>query len=241
LLLDELTTPEFEAVLARTRSVFIPVGSVEQHGPHLPLETDTRIARELCRLAGEKCDALVAPALPFGLCRSTSTHPGTLSISQETVKAVVFEVCMSLAGWGLRNFVIFSGHAGGTHMAALVDAGERLIRQPGLKVAVLSVLDLLGADAGGLLETPGDAHAGEAETSAMLSIAPELVKGSAAAEWPSFPSPILVRDKRRYWPGGVWGDPGKAGAEKGRKLMEFGAARLADLMRRLENFEEGAS
>ncbi len=237
MLLEELTTPEFEAALAATRSVFIPVGSVEQHGPHLPLGTDTSIARELCRLAAQRCGALCAPALPYGLCRSTSTHPGTLSLSQETVKAVVYETARSLAGWGIKNFVIFSGHAGGTHMAALVDAGERLLREPGLRVAVLSVLELLGPDAGGLLETPGDAHAGEAETSAMLAIEPRLVKGSAPAEWPRFPSPILVRDKRRYWPGGVWGDPAKASPEKGRALLELGAERLAELMRRLESFQ----
>jgi creatinine amidohydrolase len=237
LLLEELTTPEFEAALAATRSVFIPVGSVEQHGPHLPLGTDTSIARELCRLAAQRCGALCAPALPYGLCRSTSTHPGTLSLSQETVKAVVYEAARSLAGWGIKNFVIFSGHAGGTHMAALVDAGERLLREPGLRVAVLSVLELLGPDAGGLIETPGDAHAGEAETSAMLAIEPRLVKGSAPAEWPRFPSPILVRDKRRYWPGGVWGDPAKASPEKGRALLELGTERLAELMRRIESFQ----
>jgi len=246
LLIEELTMPEFEAALETTRSVFIPVGSVEQHGPHLPLGTDTRIAARLCLLAGERCQALVAPALTYGLCRSTSAHPGTLSVSQETVKAVAFEACWSLAGWGLRNFVVFSGHAGGTHMAALIDAGERLLERskdmdPGLRVAVLSVLDLLGPDAGGLLDTPGDSHAGEAETSAMLAIDPGLVKGGAPAEWPNFPKPILVRDKRRYWPGGVWGDPGKASSKKGEALLELGAERLAQLMRRLEAFQEGDS
>jgi len=244
LLLEELTMPEFEAAVARTRAVFIPVGSVEQHGPHLPLGTDFMIARELCRLAAEQCQALSAPALPYGLCRSTSQHPGTLTVRLETVKAMVLEVCQSLAVQGLRHFVIFSGHAGGTHLAALIDAGERLLDwsgnlEPPLKVAVLSIIELLGPDAEGLLETPGDSHAGEAETSVLLAIDPRLVKGSAPAEWPKFPKPILVRDKRRYWPGGVWGDPTKASREKGERLLAYGASRLAQLMRRLEAFQEG--
>lgn len=244
MLIEELTMPEFAAALARTRSVFVPVGSVEQHGPHLPLGTDFQIARELCRLAAGRCGALCAPVLPYGLCRSTSEHPGTLTLSLETVKALVLEVCQSMAAQGLRHFVIFSGHAGGTHMAALTDAGERLLDwsrslEPPLKVAVLSVIDLLGADAGGLIDTPGDAHAGEAETSAIMALHPELVKGTAPAEWPSFPKPILVRDKRRFWPGGVWGDPAKASREKGRRLLDYGAGELARLMRRLEEFQEG--
>lgn len=243
MLLEELTMPEFEAALSRTRSVFLPVGSLEQHGAHLPLGTDTHIARELCRLAAERAGCLCAPALPYGLCRSTSRHPGTSTLTFETVKAVVLETCQSLAAQGLRHFVIFTGHAGGTHLAALIDAGERLLDwsaslDPPLKVAVLSVLDLLGADAGGLLETPGDAHAGEAETSAIMAIEGHLVKGSAPAEWPSYPKPILVRDKRRYWPGGVWGDPSKASRQKGEALLSFGADKLADLMRRLEAFRE---
>ncbi|MFH0810761.1 MAG: creatininase family protein, partial [Pseudomonadota bacterium] len=85
----------------------------------------------------------------------------------------------------------------------------------------------------------GDSHAGEAETSVIMALDPRLVKGGAAAEWPSFPSPMLVRQKRRYWPGGVWGDPTKASPPKGQALLTLGADRLARIMRRLESFEEG--
>jgi creatinine amidohydrolase len=63
---------------------------------------------------------------------------------------------------------------------------------------------------------------------------PQLVQGSAPAEYPSFPTGILVRDKRKYWPGGVWGDPSKASADKGAKLEELVVAKVVELVRQLE-------
>jgi creatinine amidohydrolase len=91
-----------------------------------------------------------------------------------------------------------------------------------------------------LIETPGDAHAGEIETSRILHSHPHLVNGCALREFPSFPHGILVRDKRRYWPGGVLGDPGKASAEKGAKLEEMVVTRLLSLVRELEGINRAA-
>ena len=82
----------------------------------------------------------------------------------------------------------------------------------------------------------GDAHAGEIETSRILHSHPHLVKGSADREFPAFPSGILVRDKRRYWPGGVWGDPGKATAAKGALLEELVVKKLLELVHALEKY-----
>ena len=107
-----------------------------------------------------------------------------------------------------------------------------------ISIAVLSGMDLfLGR--GDLVETEGDSHAGEVETSMMLSIRPELVKGRAAEEYPAFPRPILVRDKRKYWPGGVWGDPSKASRDKGEKMIQLAVDEVIDLIKKMESNKEG--
>ena len=235
MIIEELTMTEFEAGLGHSRTVLIPFGSVEEHGPHLPLSTDTLEAYEVCKKAALQVPLFVAPPIHYGNCRSTACHPGTISISTNTLKALFRDIVASLRSHGLRNFVALTGHAGGAHRMALQDAGEELIaRFDDISVAVVSEFDLAQEQGRGLIETAGDAHAGEIETSRILHSHPHLVKGTAPREFPSFPPGILVRDKRRYWPGGVWGDPDKATADKGARLEELVVASLLNLVRELE-------
>jgi creatinine amidohydrolase len=239
MLIEEMTMAEFESGLARSRTVLIPFGSVEEHGPHLPLSTDTIEAYEVCKKAALLTPLFVAPPVHYGNCRSTSCHPGTISISTATLKSLMKDIVSSLRGHGLRNFIAISGHAGGAHCMALQEAGEELIAAyPDIAVAVVIEFDLARQEGRGLIETTGDSHAGEIETSRIMHSHPDLVKGSAPAEVPGFPPGILVRDKRRFWPGGVWGDPGKASAEKGKKLEELVVKKLVELSNKLENFEQ---
>ncbi len=241
MLMWEMTVPEFEAALVKTTTVIVPFGSVEEHGPHLPLSTDTSHALEVARRAAAVYPLLVAPPIHYGLCRSTSEHPGTISISGSTLKALAEDVGRELYRQGCRQVILLTGHAGGTHMAALIEAGEQLLRElPDIKVAVVNVLDLLREvwqHHPDLVETPGDSHAGEVETSLILAIHPELVKGSAPAEWPTFPKFILARRKRKFWPGGVWGNPGAGTREKGEKILYHEVTFLVDLVKALERFE----
>jgi creatinine amidohydrolase len=183
--LPELTMPEFEQGLTQCRTVVIPFGATEEHGLHLPLDTDT-------------LEALVRQ--------------------------------------GLRNLILLSGHAGGTHNATLIDAGETLLeRFAEIQVAVVTEYDLAAREGRHLIETPGDSHAGEIETSRILHSHPHLVKGTSPAETPDFPTGQLVRDKRACWPGGVWGDPAKASAQKGHQLEMLVAAALERLVVTLES------
>lgn len=230
-----MTMTEFEAGLERTRTVLIPFGSVEEHGPHLPLSTDTLEAYAVGRRAAERIPLFVAPPVHYGNCRSTARHPGTVSITTTTLRLLFKDIVRSLRSQGLRCFVALSGHAGSAHCMALQDAGEELIAEfDDIEIAVVSEYDLARNEGKGLIETAGDAHAGEIETSRIMHSHPHLVKGSAPREFPAFPGGILVRDKRRYWPGGVWGDPGKASAEKGAKLEELVVQKLIELVRALE-------
>lgn len=230
-----MTMKEFEEGLSRSQTVLIPFGSVEEHGSHLPLSTDTLEAYEVCRKAALKMPLFVAPPIHYGNCRSTARHPGTISISTSTLKALFIDIVSSLRGHGMRRFVALTGHAGGAHCMALQDAGEDLIsRFDDISVAVVSEFVLAKEQGRGLIETPGDAHAGEIETSRILHSHPHLVKGTSPREFPVFPAGIMVRDKRRYWPGGVWGDPGKATAAKGAQLEHLVVSSLLNLVQSLE-------
>ena len=239
LYIPEITMDEFSQGLKQSKTVLIPFGSTEEHGSHLPLDTDTLHAIEVGKKLAERRPVFVAAPIHYGVCRSSSDHPGTLSISTETLKALTTDIVAALYDQGLRNVILLSGHAGGTHMAALTDAGEVLLkRYADLRIAVLTEYMLAAREGRHLIETEGDSHAGEIETSRILHTHPHLVKGRAPREFPQFPTGILVRDKRRFWPGGVWGDPQKASSEKGAALEELVLAALERLVDQLENFNE---
>ncbi len=235
---ENLTMPGFEAGLRQTRTVILPVGSLEEHGPHLPLGTDTFHALELARRVAEQTPVLVAPPIFYGMCRSTREHPGTVSISGDTLRRLLVDLGREFHRQGLRNLLIISGHAGGTHMCALVEAGEILLQElPEARIAVVNLLELLRevlGDRPDLVKTRGDSHAGEVETALMLATHPDLVSGTAPAEWPAFPKYVLVRDKRRHWPGGVWGDPSRASLAQGEEILAAESQRLLLLISSME-------
>jgi creatinine amidohydrolase len=239
---EDLTMPGFEALRQTSQTVILPLGALEEHGPHLPLGTDTFHALEVVRRVAGRRPVLVAPPLFYGMCRSTREHPGTVSISGDALRALLLSVGREFYRQGWRNLVFVSGHAGGTHISAVVEAAEGLLAELSeAKIAVVNLLELLRevlADKPDLVHTRGDSHAGEVETAIMMAAYPHLVQGTAPEEWPSFPQYVLVRDKRRYWPGGVWGNPGPATAAQGEAILAAEAARLDRLISTLE--EPGA-
>ena len=235
MILEEMTMPQVEAGLTTCKTVYIPFGALEEHGSHLPLSTDTIQAYEVGKRAAEQIPLFVAPPIPYGNCRSTNQHPGTISISTTTLRGLLKDLVRSFYGQGFRNVIVLTGHAGGAHRMALQDAGEELLPElPELGIAVVTEYELAKEQGRGLVETPNDAHAGEIETSRIMHSHPRLVQGSSPAEYPDFPTGILVRDKRTYWPGGVWGDPSKASADKGAKLEELVVAKVVELVKMLE-------
>ena len=231
---EEMSMLDFEAARDQGHPVLLPVGSLEEHGPHLPLGTDTWHALEVARRVAALRPAIVAPPVFYGLCRSTREHPGTVTIQGDTLRALIRDLGREFHRQGMRRLVLISGHAGGTHISALLEAGESLLAElPDLRLAVVNILDLLREVLAAkplLVATRGDSHAGEVETAVMLAAYPALVQGRRPAEWPNFPKYRLVRDKRRYWPGGVWGDPGAASAAQGEEILAAEALRLCQLL-----------
>lgn len=233
MLISEMSMPEFAEAVKRIPTAILPLGAVEQHGPHLPLGLDAMHAMALAQKTASLRPCLVAPPVYYGMCRSTKHHPGTIGIGGDTLRALIRDIATSLAYQGLKNLCLLTGHAGGTHTAALIEAGEQLLETTHLNLAVVCVLDLLD-EVRPLLACPRDSHAGEVETSLALFLWPELVKGSAPEEYPDFPPFLLTRHKHGHWPGGVWGDPSQASAEKGRQILEAEARALARVLQRLE-------
>ncbi len=235
MLLGEITMDEFKRGLRKTKTMIIPYGTVEEHGKHLPLSTDTMIAEECLRRVVQKKRAFLAPPVHYGVCTSTRMHPGTITIRPETLRMLTFDIVREAYKKGIRNFLLISGHGGGLHMNALKEVAEELVEEiDDLKIAVLSPWDICWEEISRIAETENDSHAGEIETSLILALRPDLVKGRSKEEYPRFPKPLVVRDKLKYWKGGVWGDPGKASKEKGERVIDLVVERISEVMDVLE-------
>lgn len=231
---DDLTMPEFEkARKAADGLVIWPVGIIEEHGPHLPLATDSIQGEWTATETARRTGALMAPPLRYGLAQSTRNFPGTISLSFDTLRALAIDVLKEFLRQGLDRVVVLSGHAGSSHMMALKLAGYRVMedwkiayeatsaeeREP--RIMVLSDWDLIYGGEGPEGVPEGDGHAGAMETSRVMVIRPDLLKGTAKAEFPSHHNYRIVTDPERWFPSGVMGDPSVASKKLGHHLNEL--------------------
>jgi creatinine amidohydrolase len=213
--LDDLVWPEL-AGRAERSILAVPLGSTEQHGPHLPLGTDSAVAVALTeRLAGARADVVVAPLLPYGSAGEHAAFPGTLSIGAAALELVVVELVRSASAFA--GVVLVSGHGG--NAAPLAAAVATLVAE-GRSVLAWSP------------RIPGgDAHAGRTETSLLLALAPASVRVAAAEPGDVRPLEAVIGELRRNGvaavsPNGVLGDPTGATADEGRALLDSLAADL---------------
>jgi creatinine amidohydrolase len=175
--LPHMSWKEVEEALERTDMVIIPVGSMEQHGKHLPLGTDSYGAIEVCKLIAQRTEVLVAPAVLAGLSEHHMGFPGTLTLRPETLEAVVFDVAQSLIRHGFTKIIIYNGHGGNT---TSVNSVIEKINQTTPATAVLLNDVELPEEVDPEPPIPYDWHAGEEETSYMLYMTPSLVDMSHA-------------------------------------------------------------
>lgn len=235
MLVGEITMSEFKKAVKKSSVLIVPFGTVEAHGTHLPLNTDTLVIREAVRKVAERnMSVFMAPPIQYGVCTSTGPHPGTIGITASSLRLLASDIVKSGYAQGFRNIILVSGHGGSIHVSALKEVAEELVaRIEGLKMAAFSIYEVIGREAAEIAETKGDSHAGELETSLVLHLAPRLVKGRSKEEYPDFPRPLVVKDKLKYWPGAVWGNPGKATKEKGERLFNVMVSRLDEVVRAL--------
>jgi creatinine amidohydrolase len=196
----------------------VPIGATEQHGPHLPLTTDTDIAGALVRgLAEARPDVVAAPPLAYGSSGEHAGFDGTLSIGREAVELVMVELVRS-ASHTFRRVLLVCAHGGNE---APLSRAEQRLRAEGRDVRAW------------LPRWFGDAHAGRLETSLMLAIAPErvaLVRAAAGERAPlvELMPRLVAAGVRAVSPNGVLGDPAGASAAEGRALLAAEIARLAE-------------
>lgn len=235
IILENITMSEFKKYLKQTKTIVFPFGTIEEHGSHLPLNTDSLVIQEVLKRVAKKKKFFLAPLIYYGVCTTNKDHPGTINITPETLRRLSYDLVVDSYKKGLRNFILVSGHGGSLHMAALKETAEILVEElKGIKIAAFTPYDLWWKEMFEIAETPNDSHAGELETSMMLYLSPQLVKGRAAEEYPKFPKPFSVKDKMKYWPGGVWGNPKKASAEKGEKAINLMVDKIVEVLEGIE-------
>jgi creatinine amidohydrolase len=237
---DELTWPEMREAIAQQPVVLLPFGTVEDHGPHLPINTDNVIVEAICLEAARRAagDVLVMPLVSYGLDEHHMDFPGTVSVDIQTLLAYVADVAVSVARHGFAHVLIVNGHGSNEPIADL--AARRVVLETGVICGAMSpnaaidptlaepVYSHMRQSAPG-----GVAHAGEYETAMMLHLRPDLVHMDKAVRelgqikldyfnW-DYPEPSVL-SWQDWWSrmseSGVCGDPTVATAEFGQALFE---------------------
>lgn len=213
-----------DAIMAQDPELAIlPVGSVEQHGPHLPVMTDWAIATELGRRVAELTGGFLLPALPISTCREQMGKKGSVWMEPPTFYAMMNDIIMSLKLQGFKKVAILQCHGGIFIMTPLVrDLNAKF--NPDLMVANIDICTFFPRlYQEGVIETATELHAGEVETSMILAIAPESVDMEKAVdEVPNVPRNYLSYGSIfRASKSGVWGEAKCATAEKGEKCFQF--------------------
>jgi creatinine amidohydrolase len=228
--LADLTSPEVaEALSAGVDSVIVPVGSTEQHGAHLPLSTDSLHTVEVLDRVARDLPALVAPLIPVGRADHHMAFPGTITVRQETLHAIIGDWCDSFFRHGFRHVLIYSGHGGNAGPLAAIIAD--LVAMDGRR-SIIGCTDWAlydgtlfpRAEAHGIGKFEAGWHAGELETSMILALDPRLVRMDRAR--PGFIGDldacrdVLMRDGvQAIAPSGVLGDPTLGDRERGADYL----------------------
>jgi creatinine amidohydrolase len=234
---ERLTWPEVRRAAEGDRVALIPVATLEDHGPHLPVDTDLRIVTEICERAAARAGGQVVllPAIPHGYDPHHMDFPGPITIGWETFTRYCADVGRSLAHHGFRRMLFLNGHGSNQN---LVEMAARLVMVERPEVLAAAAFYLASPEAARTIARVRDssrggmAHACELETSIYLAIDPEAVAMELAVDERSYPEgehawldwsdgPLKLMP---WWSSfsrsGVQGDPTKATAEKGRELLE---------------------
>jgi creatinine amidohydrolase/Fe(II)-dependent formamide hydrolase-like protein len=251
--LPYLTTTDIAALPKDEALVVLPIASIEQHGPHLPLASDMILGQTIIGRALERLDPAdqvwVLPGLAYGKSNEHRAFPGTMTLEQATLAAVVHDLAASVARAGFRRLVLANAHGG--NPAVLEHVARDAHEATGLIVFPL-FLFRMGVDDGAF--DPDEAHwgthAGEWETSTLLAVAPELVHRDRTEDLGSYPTyarplqHIALRGPVTYaWltheisPSGNLGDPNRATVERGEMIVERTVTRLVEVLREMATFE----
>ena len=200
--------------------LILPVGTCEQHGPHLPLGSDTVLVERLADDLSMEFGILVAPTIEYGVnVATTEPLPGNASVRRKTLRRWVNDLLLDWEREGVQEFLILTAHGHAPHQEALGTVVTERAR--------VRVIDVLSLELGALVDDPtGPIHGGEVDTSLALYVAPHLVKMDEARDF-ILPETAVKRYRRGSTmvlpgiSGGSVGVPTRASAEKGQRIFEF--------------------
>ena len=251
---ENLTWPEINVAVAQEKVIVIPVGSIEQHGHHLPLDVDVRLATSVCIAAGQEApeEMLVMPPVSFGYCHHVMDFPGTINVRQTTFINLLTEIGISVAYHGFKKIIFVNGH--GSNHPLVEQAGRQINLQTDAICTTLSWWQLAADrwNAEWRKSGPGGcAHACELETAMYLhvneaGVRKDRVKGALASymtgipggsEWQTVDLTLgsgpatIVEWTSTYSETGSIGQPELATAEQGKLVFEYTVDRLVALTR----------
>jgi creatinine amidohydrolase len=251
--LANLRAPDLSGALSKDSIIVLPLGAIEQHGPHLPMSTDFVVAdaagRAVVEAVGTEVDAWLLPTLPFTKSNEHAWSPGTMWLSATTLMAVLDDIGRSIATTPARRVLFINGHGGNS---ALVQVMNRELR---LKYGLQTFLahPHMPADQGGssaASELGMGIHGGMDETSVMLHLQPELVDMSLAVR--RVPEALSHNEHVRFggkvafgwlsndfFPDGHIGDPTGASADIGAKMFSSAVEGLCEALREISRFDFG--
>ena len=237
--LTTMTSPEAAEAVASSGTAVIPIGSIEQHGPHLPNGTDTMAAELVARAVADRLDAVYAPFGPYGITPIHAGHPGTVNLRRTTFEALLTDICTELHHMGVHTFVLVNWHEG--NIAAMNSVATDLQDQLGVTFVAAQacyVAARLYAEHGGELT-----HGGGIETLAVMALDPALAKVERAGE-PTRPPGAEEMDRMRrssevygfitdvseLAQEGWYGNPTWATEDRARSFADTVAAGVLDLV-----------
>jgi len=237
LYLAHLTKDEFAIAIQEGRWILLPFGAVEAHGPHLPLATDLLQAEHTCAAVAKRVNGLVAPVLPYGVCRTFRNFPGTISLTPATLQAVVRDLVGEYLRHGARKLALITGHAEPAQMEAMREAVLPLVNADhALVVLTIGPYDFLDPIRREADLVGKDGHAGSIETSEMLVVAEGLVRMDCI---PKVTRPRLSRfrvmaNPEMEFPTGVRGDTSKVSRQLGERVLQHVVTEIANLLQRID-------
>lgn len=243
---EELTAGELVQAAESNALVLVPVGALEQHGPHLATGVDELLATETCRRLAERLSSnrrvIITPALWCGLSEHHMRFGGTFTVRLATYQALLSDICGSIHRAGFNDVLIINGHGG--NMTALNALVNELFRTLPIRVAVATYATFSPQVVDDILEDQSSLmHGGEGETSLMLAAYPHLVRAdrldeaagpNIALAHDSFASIYSYMSLADVSPNGVGGNASRASAAKGEKLFDAFVTGLADAIERRE-------
>jgi len=237
---NELSWVELKNILHKDSLVILPVGSTEQHGPHLPVGVDLFQAEALAHAVAKRHNGLVVPSLAYGYSFNHLRFPGTVNAENSVLEQLVVGVGSSLIKHGVRKFLVLNSHGGnGPALRMAVQELNRLF--PECKSLYLFWLELLAPEFDSLQEQKFGTHADEIETSMMLFLKPELVQMDKCINELPDKDPAYLRDLlgqgfyriQEETNSGVLGEACWASAEKGRVFFELAVNKISGICQRV--------